>query len=186
MPKLHFTTPDGATHEFEISADRARIGRADDNDFVLPDASVSSRHGEIIRKGDSIEIVDLGSTNGSFKDGQRVERMDIEPGGSFKLGSVDGIFISDAPSGDAEAEGGEESQEAGAEASGGDATWNVTGGHAAAITGLGATDCPKNLRRGFGPKAKAKGGAGGIFTLLGVLSLIVCGVAAYMAWKLGS
>src|SRR4051794_25231324 len=97
MPKLHFTTPDGATHEFELTADRARIGRADDNDFVLPDGSVSSRHGEIIRKGSGIEIVDLGSTNGTHVGGQRVERAEIAPGGKFKLGSVEGVFMSDTP-----------------------------------------------------------------------------------------
>ena len=188
MPKLHFTTPDGATHEFELAADRARIGRADDNDFVLPDSSVSSRHGEFIRKGDGVELVDLGSTNGTHVGGQRVERADIAPGGKFKLGSVDGVFINDAagaaPGADAAGEstddgsGGSDESPRGSAASGNE-SWNVSAGNIAAITGIGATDCPKNLRRGFGPKVKEKSSAG-IFTLLGALSLLVCAGAAFL------
>lgn len=187
MPKLHFTTPDGATHEFELTADRARIGRADDNDFVLPDGSVSSRHGEIVKKGDGIELLDLGSTNGTHVDGQRVERADISPGGKFKLGNVEGVLISDAPAAEEEAPASDESPEAASETESGDESWSAPAGTAAVITGLGATDCPKNLRRGFGPKKKEKGGTAGIFTMAGVLALLICAGAAYMIYtKLGS
>ena len=91
MPKIKLTTPDGAKLEFELTIDRATVGRADDNDIVVPDGSVSSRHGEILLKGDCIELVDLGSTNGTHVGGERVERATVAPGGTFKLGSVEGV-----------------------------------------------------------------------------------------------
>jgi ABC-type multidrug transport system ATPase subunit len=52
---------------------RMRIGRTDDNDLVLDDLSVSRNHAELRRVGETTyEIVDLGSHNGTFVNGQRV------------------------------------------------------------------------------------------------------------------
>src|ERR1022692_2623716 len=50
-----------------------RIGRADDNDVVVSDLSVSRRHAEL-RKAvqGGYEIVDLGSHNGTYRNGQRI------------------------------------------------------------------------------------------------------------------
>ena len=50
-----------------------RIGRATDNDLVLPDLNVSRRHAELRKSpGRHYEIVDLGSHNGTFVNGRRV------------------------------------------------------------------------------------------------------------------
>jgi ABC-type multidrug transport system ATPase subunit len=52
---------------------RMRIGRTDDNDLVLDDLSVSRNHAELRRVGETTyEIVDLGSHNGTFVNGQPV------------------------------------------------------------------------------------------------------------------
>ncbi len=52
---------------------RLRIGRADDNEVVVFDLSVSRHHAELRRtdRGD-YEIADLGSYNGTFVNGQRI------------------------------------------------------------------------------------------------------------------
>jgi ABC-type multidrug transport system ATPase subunit/pSer/pThr/pTyr-binding forkhead associated (FHA) protein len=55
-----------------------RIGRASDNDVVVPDLSVSRYHAELRRGGDGgFEIVDLDSYNGTFVDGQRISSAPV-------------------------------------------------------------------------------------------------------------
>jgi ABC-type multidrug transport system ATPase subunit len=49
-----------------------RIGRADDNDIVLADLSVSRHHAELRHLGGRYEIVDLSSHNGTFLNGEKV------------------------------------------------------------------------------------------------------------------
>jgi ABC transport system ATP-binding/permease protein len=52
---------------------RLRIGRTSDNDLVLSDLAVSHHHAELRKSGNAqYEIVDLGSHNGTFVNGQRV------------------------------------------------------------------------------------------------------------------
>src|SRR5467141_1596084 len=48
------------------------IGRADYNDIVLPDPSVSTAHAKLQRREGVWVVVDLDSTNGTFVDGERV------------------------------------------------------------------------------------------------------------------
>jgi len=187
MPRIKLTTPDGSKMEFELDVDRATIGRAEGNDIVVPDGSVSSRHGEILLKGDSIELVDLGSTNGTHVGGERVERATIAPGGTFKLGSVEGVLIAETAAAEAPKEepAGEESTGPGIE-SGAPASWAGAPAAAAVITGVGATPCPVRERKGFGPKVKERDKVASLFVALGVLSLLVCAGAAFLIHKMGA
>ncbi|RBP43856.1 type III secretion system (T3SS) inner membrane Yop/YscD-like protein [Roseimicrobium gellanilyticum] len=196
MPKFQVTTPDGATHEFELTASRARFGRAADNDVVIPDGSVSSYHGEYELTDSGVQLTDRGSTNGTHVNGQRVESADIPWGGRFKLGSCDVVLIGDggeeiaAESYEPEAAYEEPVEE---EAAAPAARRGYSGGgyssapsSAAVITGLGSTPCPSQLRRGFGPKTKEKDSGGGMLMVLAVLGMLACGGAAFMIFSMNA
>jgi pSer/pThr/pTyr-binding forkhead associated (FHA) protein len=180
MPKIHLTTTDGTSLEFEIT-ERVSFGRAEGNDAVIPDGSVSSNHGEFAPHGDGVEITDKGSTNGTFINGERTQGGVANPGDAFKLGSVEGYVV--GVSSEVEEE---EGAAEGYEASGGEESWSApSSGGGAAMSGLGASACPTNLRKGFGPKAAKKDGKATLAMALGVLSLIVCGIAAFLISQMG-
>ncbi|GHC86176.1 FHA domain-containing protein [Streptomyces flavofungini] len=64
-----------------------RIGRAADNDLVIDDLVVSRRHAELRFLADGrYEIVDLGSHNGTYLNGQSVARAQVMPGDIVGVG----------------------------------------------------------------------------------------------------
>ena len=58
---------------FLLDADITTVGRHPDADIFLDDVTVSRRHAEFIRKGSSFEVKDLGSLNGTYFDGTRID-----------------------------------------------------------------------------------------------------------------
>ena len=64
------------------------IGRAPSNQVVVEASTVSSRHCEIRRNGDAYEVRDLGSTNGTFLNGERVERSSLAADAEIRLGKA--------------------------------------------------------------------------------------------------
>jgi len=61
---------DGGT--LDVGRNRALIGRAPENDVVITGEDVSRRHALIWRQGGIVSMRDLGSSNGTFIDGDRV------------------------------------------------------------------------------------------------------------------
>jgi DNA-binding NarL/FixJ family response regulator len=64
------------------------LGRSSSCDYVVNDASVSRRHANITLPDDSLTIVDLGSSNHTFLDGQIVESCTVKSGQSLRFGNV--------------------------------------------------------------------------------------------------
>ncbi|MBN1287702.1 MAG: VWA domain-containing protein [Anaerolineae bacterium] len=74
------------------------IGRAADNDIVVPENIVSAYHCKIIRNGDDLYLEDLGSTNGTFANGGRLyERFRLSAGDVVTVGSWLFRFLNKSP-----------------------------------------------------------------------------------------
>ncbi len=63
------------------------IGRKEGNDIVVRDDGVSRRHASILAEGGGARVRDLGSQNGTFVDGTRVEDRRLEDGDRIHIGA---------------------------------------------------------------------------------------------------
>ncbi len=78
---------------FTVLVPVANIGRAEYNDIVVNDVSVSQAHAKLQRRDEVWMLSDLGSTNGTTVDGVRVEdEMPLSPGSTIILGEVPMLF----------------------------------------------------------------------------------------------
>ena len=69
-----------------LEGERLTLGRDPTNDVVLADPNVSRFHAEVVRRDGRVELVDLGSRNGTRLDGELVERALLEPGSEVGIG----------------------------------------------------------------------------------------------------
>ena len=65
-----------------------RIGRSDDNDVVVSDLGVSRHHAELRGSSENFEIIDLGSHNGTFVNGERVTRASVGEDDIIAIGNA--------------------------------------------------------------------------------------------------
>lgn len=72
---------------------RLTIGRQSANDIVLPDPTVSKRHAIVGRVKGQTVVKDLGSRNGTFVNGDKVEKSILLSGDRLKVGSVNLRFF---------------------------------------------------------------------------------------------
>ncbi len=63
----------GAT--FKLQRLPAILGRRSEADICVPQPSVSGRHAEFLSDGDTLLVRDLGSTNGTYVNGRRIEKL---------------------------------------------------------------------------------------------------------------
>jgi pSer/pThr/pTyr-binding forkhead associated (FHA) protein len=69
------------------------IGRGDYNDVVIADPSVSTMHAKLQRREAIWILVDLGSTNGTFVEGERLTgESPLSPGSTVRFGDVTALF----------------------------------------------------------------------------------------------
>jgi pSer/pThr/pTyr-binding forkhead associated (FHA) protein len=69
------------------------IGRADYNDLIIPDESISTSHAKLQRREGVWVLVDLESTNGTFVDGERIKAdAPIAPGTMVRFGDIQLVF----------------------------------------------------------------------------------------------
>ena len=76
MDKLVLKFKDKVIKECPITGDQIKIGRDEDNDIVIDNAAVSRHHAKIKRAGDGYVVEDLGSTNGTFVNENRITQQE--------------------------------------------------------------------------------------------------------------
>lgn len=64
----------GRTQRFDFDTDQFTVGREDDNDLVLDRVNISKYHLRFRRHQGRVEVVDLGSTNGTYVNGRKVDQ----------------------------------------------------------------------------------------------------------------
>src|SRR5688572_1958741 len=77
-------------------SERLRIGKAPDNDLVLPDASVSRYHCELELSAGGVLVRDLGSTNHTRINRSKIQTATLEPGATLIVGDVQLLFLPEA------------------------------------------------------------------------------------------
>lgn len=82
--------------DFDLAADHVYVvGRAVTSDIPIFDPTISRRHAELKVSKTGIFLTDLGSSNGTFINGERVQVGTLEPGDSVTFGKV--VFQLKAP-----------------------------------------------------------------------------------------
>ncbi|MGD9619839.1 MAG: FHA domain-containing protein [Mycolicibacterium sp.] len=77
----------------DVPTGSIKIGRAGDNDIVIPDVLASRHHATLIPAADgTAEIRDNRSINGTFVNGARVETARLTEGDTVTIGNVDLVF----------------------------------------------------------------------------------------------
>jgi hypothetical protein len=77
--------------DFELNSSQLTIGRGGQNDIVLPnDEYASARHARFEPRQDGVWVQDLGSTNGTYLNGARLEGpRRVTPGDIVRVGETD-------------------------------------------------------------------------------------------------
>lgn len=83
---------DGGQHRpFTVTKDVTVIGRREDCDLRIAVGAVSRKHCRVLRGDDVVEVEDLGSSNGTFVNGNKIQRSPLAPGDTIQIGPV--VFV---------------------------------------------------------------------------------------------
>jgi len=75
-----------AGHTHRATDHAVRMGRSPDNDVILRDPATSGHHARLERRGEKFWVVDLGSTNGTFVNGESIQEKQLSTGDRVTIG----------------------------------------------------------------------------------------------------
>ncbi len=93
---------DGERRSFSLPRTITVIGRREDCDLRIPLGDVSRKHCRFIADNDTLRVEDLGSSNGTFHNGVRIQEAVIAPGDTVQVGPVMFVVQIDGVPGDDE------------------------------------------------------------------------------------
>jgi DNA-binding NtrC family response regulator len=83
---------------FRLTGGTCVVGSASTCDIIVSEAGVSRQHVELALVPEGVRVTDLGSRNGTWYLGQRVERMSLALGARVKIGATDVVLDADTES----------------------------------------------------------------------------------------
>ena len=83
---VRLVSGDGRSYPLQVGS--TVIGRGDQANLRLPDVGISRRHARLDYDGGQVVLTDLGSTNGTMVNGQRVSAVALNPGDMIQLGTT--------------------------------------------------------------------------------------------------
>jgi pSer/pThr/pTyr-binding forkhead associated (FHA) protein len=87
---LHGSGNDEDALTFRVQAGGIKtVGRAARADFIVDAALVSRLHCRLEAGDESLDVIDLSSTNGTYVNGRRVERARLAVGDRLRVGRVE-------------------------------------------------------------------------------------------------
>jgi len=93
MPNLVISLPDAGEVIHELTASNLTIGRTEENSLAIDDVSVSTSHARLEAIKNGYLLTDLGSTNGTYVNGEKLEEPRLlEAGDRVRFGKVDAIY----------------------------------------------------------------------------------------------
>lgn len=95
--KLLVVKSDNLVAEINVEADELVFGREEGTDITIDDKRVSRQHCKIWRDGNEYKIMDLGSSNGTFVNGQKISESVITDGDRIQMGSNIFEFCVESP-----------------------------------------------------------------------------------------
>lgn len=81
-------TADGQRRRFPLQRDVTVIGRREDCDLRIPLTEVSRKHCRLVKDPNGLRLEDLGSSNGTFHNGSRIQESMVQPGDHMQIGPV--------------------------------------------------------------------------------------------------
>ena len=100
MASLTIYIPDQEPIEVALDGyEQISVGRAEGNDLVLDHVSMSSSHAVLRNVDGTFQVEDLGSTNGTFLNGDAVSEGVLANGSRVAFGHVEAVFSDEAAAG---------------------------------------------------------------------------------------
>lgn len=92
----------GERKEFPLSKSKVVVGRKNNCDLRIPLSAVSRQHFSVEVKGDELNLRDLGSSNGTYYNDERVTEAKLAAGDVVRVGPVTFIVVVDGQPDDIE------------------------------------------------------------------------------------
>ncbi len=81
----------GSPRPFPVTKDSIVVGRREDCDLRIALGDVSRKHCRLTFDAAGTRIEDLGSSNGTYVNGNRIQNIELEPGDTIQVGPV--VFV---------------------------------------------------------------------------------------------